>query len=158
MLRSGNFPRIKKLILEISIDNPFHFNLFKEFLFFKIKVQFLKIFIYLFIYHLFWLCRVLVAVCRIFVVAHGIFSCSMHVGSSSPTRDRTQAPCIGSAGSYPLDHQGSPSRIFYLKIYLNPTTTCHSTITETTDFLEYLKLYYIPKLTIWRHEKVKYNS
>ena len=28
--------------------------------------------------------------------------------SSSPTRDRTQAPCIGSTESYPLDHQGSP--------------------------------------------------
>ena len=35
-------------------------------------------------------------------------SCSMHVGSSSLTRDRTLAPCIGSAKSYPLDHQGSP--------------------------------------------------
>ena len=32
----------------------------------------------------------------------------MHAGSSSPTRDRTQAPCIGSMESYPLDHQGSP--------------------------------------------------
>ena len=31
-----------------------------------------------------------------------------HVGSSSLTRDRTQAPSIGSAESYPLDHQGSP--------------------------------------------------
>ena len=28
--------------------------------------------------------------------------------SSSPTRDRTQAPCIGSVKSQPLDHQGSP--------------------------------------------------
>ena len=35
-------------------------------------------------------------------------SCGMHVGSSSLTRDQTQAPCIGSAESYPLDHQGSP--------------------------------------------------
>ena len=32
----------------------------------------------------------------------------MHVGFSSPTRDQTQAPCIGSSESYPLDHQGSP--------------------------------------------------
>ena len=30
------------------------------------------------------------------------------VGSSSLTRDRTQAPCIGTAESQPLDHQGSP--------------------------------------------------
>ena len=38
----------------------------------------------------------------------GSFSHGMHVGSSSPTRDRTRAPCIGSTESYPLDHQGSP--------------------------------------------------
>ena len=41
-------------------------------------------------------------------------SCGMHVGSSSPTRDRTQAPCIGSVESYPQDHQGSPLPIFKL--------------------------------------------
>ena len=35
-------------------------------------------------------------------------SCGMHVGFSFPTRGRTRAPCIGSAESYPLDHQGSP--------------------------------------------------
>ena len=35
-------------------------------------------------------------------------SCCVHAGSSSPTGDRTWAPCIGSAESYPLDHQGSP--------------------------------------------------
>ena len=37
------------------------------------------------------------------------FSCGMHTGSSSLTRDRTRAPCIGSAESHPLDPQGSPS-------------------------------------------------
>ena len=37
----------------------------------------------------------------------------MYVGSSSPTRDRTWAPCIGSAGSYPLDHQGSPTTLIF---------------------------------------------
>lgn len=26
-------------------------------------------------------------------------------------RDQTQAPCIGSVESYPLDHQGSPTRL-----------------------------------------------
>ena len=36
--------------------------------------------------------------------------CDMHVESSSPTRDRTRAPCIGSVESYPLDHQGSTLR------------------------------------------------
>ena len=43
----------------------------------------------------------LVAACR-------LLSCGMHAGSSSLTRDQTQAPCIGSGESYPLDHQGSP--------------------------------------------------
>ena len=38
-------------------------------------------------------------------------SCSMHAGSISPTRDRTRAPCIGSAESYPLNHQGSPRQL-----------------------------------------------
>ena len=41
-------------------------------------------------------------------------SCGMHAGSSSPTRDPTRAPCIGSAESYPLDHQGSPFTFNYL--------------------------------------------
>ena len=47
--------------------------------------------IYLFI----WLCRVLVAAGRL--LSHGMqtLSCSMHVGSSSLSRDRTWAPCIG---------------------------------------------------------------
>ena len=40
-----------------------------------------------------------------------VFSCGTRVGSSSLTRDRTQAPCIGSADSYSLDHQGSPCRL-----------------------------------------------
>ena len=69
----------------------------------------------------FWLRRVLVAAHRIFVSAWGIFSCSMwtlsydmHAGSSSLTRDRTRAPCIGSVESYPLDHQGSSLPIFWL--------------------------------------------
>ena len=42
------------------------------------------------------------------VAPSGLLSCGMHVGSSSLTRDRTQAPCIGSTESYPLHHQGSP--------------------------------------------------
>ena len=48
-------------------------------------------------------------------------SCGMHVGSSSLIRGRTRVPCIESAESYPLRHQGSPivpflsSRKFYLK-------------------------------------------
>ena len=33
------------------------------------------------------------------------------MGPSSLTRDQTQAPCIGSGKSKPLDHQGSPSTL-----------------------------------------------
>ena len=35
---------------------------------------------------------------------------SFLVGSSFLTRDGTWAPCIGSSESYPLDHQGLPSK------------------------------------------------
>ena len=57
------------------------------------------------------------------VGACGLLSCGMRAGFSSPTRARTWAPCIGSAESYPLDHQGSPCHFFffiyiYLFIYL----------------------------------------
>lgn len=38
----------------------------------------------------------------------------MHVGSSSPTWAQTQARCVGSMESQPLDHQGSP-HIYILK-------------------------------------------
>ena len=48
-----------------------------------------------------------------------LFGCAefslQRVGSSSLSRDQTWVPCIGSAKSYPLDHQGSP--IVYI---LNP--------------------------------------
>ena len=56
------------------------------------------------------------------VAAHGLLrfglrtlSCGMHVGSSSLTRDQTQAPCFGSRVS-PLRHQGSPCTTFFLQI------------------------------------------
>ena len=35
---------------------------------------------------------------------------------SFPNRDRTHAPCSGSAESQPLDHQGSPLHFFKRKI------------------------------------------
>ena len=73
---------------------------------------FFKIFIY---FYLFRLCRVLVAACL-------LLSCIMYVGSSSPTRDQTQAPCIGSTESYPLDHQGSP----YIYLLEEPQIVFHS--------------------------------
>ena len=41
-----------------------------------------------------------------------LFGCTssqlQHAGSSSLTKDQTQAPCLGSAESYPLDRRGSP--------------------------------------------------
>ena len=75
----------------------------------RVFFAFLKIFI-LFIHYLFRLRQVLVATLGIFVAACGLLSCSMHVGSNSPTGVQTQAPCIRSAESYPLDHQGRPWR------------------------------------------------
>ena len=50
----------------------------------------------------------------IYLVAPGLscglqtLSCGMRVGSSSLTPDRTWTPCVGSAESHPLHHQGSP--------------------------------------------------
>ena len=42
----------------------------------------------------------------------GSFHCGMHdlqpVGSSSPTRDQTHAPCMGNMEFQPQDYQGSP--------------------------------------------------
>ena len=66
------------------------------------KEQFYFIYFFKNIY-LFRLRQVLVAACR-------LFGCGMYAGSHSLTRDRTQAPCIGAAESYPLDHQGCPER------------------------------------------------
>ena len=51
----------------------------------------------------------LVVACRLLSCGMWTLSCGMHVGSSSPTRDQTRAPCTESTESYPLDHQGSPS-------------------------------------------------
>ena len=39
-----------------------------------------------------------------------------HVGSSSLTRDQTQALCTGGLESYLLDYQGSPCPIFFFKL------------------------------------------
>ena len=54
--------------------------------------------------YLFRLCWVSIAargiiVAACLVAARGLLSCGMHVGSSSLSRDRTRAPCIGSAES-----------------------------------------------------------
>ena len=65
------------------------------FFFFKDFSLVFKLFIYLFI----WLCQILVATCGILSCDMQTLSCSMHVGSSSLTRDWTQAPCIGSTES-----------------------------------------------------------
>ena len=90
------------MLLAMFDYHNYSFNILK--IYFKIlTILFLKIFIYLFI----WLCQVLVAACRIFSCGMRTPSCGMHAGSSSLTRDRTQAPCTGSMDSYPLDHQGS---------------------------------------------------
>ena len=74
---------------------------------------FKNFFKYLF-YVLIWLGHVLFEACWIldlpcfiqgFYLGHGK-SGLPHAGSSSLTRDPTQAPCCGSMESWPLDHQG----------------------------------------------------
>ena len=47
------------------------------------------------------------------------FSAALHGvwDLSSPTRDQTRIPCIGSAESQPLDHQGSPDARFYIVLF-----------------------------------------
>ena len=55
--------------------------------------------------------NLLAAACGLLSCGMQTLSCGMHAGSSSPTRDRIRAPCIGSAESYLLDHQGSPYAI-----------------------------------------------
>ena len=40
------------------------------------------------------------------------------MGSSSLTRDQSQAPCIGGPESQPLDHQGSPCCLSYVALNL----------------------------------------
>ena len=57
----------------------------------------LYLFIYLFIF--IWLCQVLVVGRGLLSCGTQTLSCDMHVGSSSLTRDRTRAPCIGSTES-----------------------------------------------------------
>ena len=72
---------------------------------------FILLLIYLFGCTRFWLrfASSLVATRGLLSCGMQTLSCSMHVGSSSLTRDWTWVPCIGSAESYPLHHQGSPS-------------------------------------------------
>ena len=62
---------------------------------------------------------------RVLAAAGGLRSCGMrtlscdvHVGSSALTRDRTWAPCIGSAESSPLCHQGSPLPLILALFFL----------------------------------------
>ena len=81
--------------------------------------------------YLFWLHQVLVAARGIFVAACLVaicgllscgmqtLSCSMHVGSSSLTRDQTWAPCIGNMGVSPTGPQGMSQKVLFLAICLN---------------------------------------
>ena len=69
--------------------------------------------------YLIWFFSIFILLYWVLLVAGGLLSCgmqtpscSMHVGSSSLTRDRTWAPCVGSVEYYPLCHQGSPRNIF----------------------------------------------
>ena len=64
------------------------------------------------------------------------------MGSSSQARDQTQASCIGSSESYPLDHQGSPqSYHFSAGDMLVTSSVCHHSSIR--------KNYYTPTLDRW---------
>ena len=88
----------------------------------------LRLSFYLNIYLLFinlFILAVLGLSCSMRDLCCGMFSCSMripssgmHVGSSSPTRDGTQAPCFGSVEFYPLDHKGSPEIIIRILVFV----------------------------------------
>ena len=82
----------------------------------------------------------------IFIVSAPGLSCGawdlrwgVHAGSSSPSRDRTWTPCIGSMESYPLDHQGSPlSQLLTLYLGLLFPLHCVLSLDEFTysgDFI-----------------------
>ena len=58
----------------------------------------------------------------------------MHAGSSSLTRDRTLAPCIGSADAYPLDHQGSPPQEYFF------ITDWNDNILAKFGWIKYIKV------------------
>ena len=81
---------------------------------------------YLFIYYSFWLHWVLAAACGIFIVACRLLSCciqtlscGMHVGSSSPTRDRTQDPELGACSLSHLITREVSWCAFFLLLTLN---------------------------------------
>ena len=59
------------------------------------------------------------------------------MGSSSPTRDGTQAPCIGSTESQPLDHQGSPPESFLISSF-STLKTFRSSASPLTNILNLL--------------------
>ena len=73
-----------------------------------------RTFLLFFMFILFiWLQWVLAVTCGVFKLPHENTQWQ-HMGSSSPIRYQTWAPCSGSSESYPLDHQGG-SRTFLLR-------------------------------------------
>ena len=82
------------------------------------------------------MCQVLVAAGGLLSCSMQTLSCSMHVGPSSLTRDRTQAPCIGSMEPYPLCHQGSPKPNF--KYQDEGLLSCAHSISLTIFLLPHL--------------------
>ena len=80
------------------------------------------------IYLLTWLLRALAETHGIFDLHCGTHDLWLwHMGSSSLTRDQTQAPCTGSPESQPLDHQGSPRPLGSM-----PSSPLGSTRVQTT--------------------------
>ena len=59
-----------------------------------------------------------------YLAVWGLQSSLWHAGSSSLTRDKTQAPCIGSTESQPLDHQQSPWNMFETSSFIHKEVLC----------------------------------
>ena len=73
----------------------------------------------------------------IVVVAFRVLTYSM-LGSSSLTRDGTQAPCVGTVKSWTLDHQGSPSRCWWWFFFFAWKRVDADACFTTLEFATYL--------------------
>ena len=59
-----------------------------------------------------------------YLTVWGLQSSLWHAGSSSLTRDQTQAPCTGSMESQPSDHQQSPWNTFEMSRFIHKEVLC----------------------------------
>ena len=75
-----------------------------------------------------------------------------HAGSSSLTRDRTWAPCIGNTKSQPLGHQGSPYLDFkwlFVMIHIRTVASSGKGLSGVMEMFSILSRGYIYGLPWW---------